>query len=79
MFLDKIRISVSAASPTTATGAPRPGRAIEAARAGVFRFIEVEYHEVEYHRTHLREHPVHGYVTPLETRALTTQDLAPAA
>ncbi|MEU6019516.1 IS3 family transposase [Streptomyces sp. NPDC047515] len=46
----------------------------EAARADVFRFIEVEYN-----RTRLRKHPVYGYVTPLETRALTVQDLAPAA
>ncbi|WP_181383622.1 integrase core domain-containing protein [Streptomyces sp. NWU339] len=44
----------------------------KAARADVFRFIEVEYN-----RTRLRKHPVYGYVTPLETRALTTQDLAP--
>ncbi|MFE4256064.1 hypothetical protein ACFRU3_42850 [Streptomyces sp. NPDC056910] len=27
----------------------------------------------------LRKHPVYGYVTPVETRALTAQDLAPAA
>ncbi|MFE4413078.1 DDE-type integrase/transposase/recombinase [Streptomyces sp. NPDC056821] len=46
----------------------------EAARADVFRFIEVEYN-----RTRLRKHPVYGYVTPVETRTLTTQDLAPAA
>ncbi|WP_107093891.1 IS3 family transposase [Streptomyces sp. AS58] len=46
----------------------------EEARADVFRFIEVEYN-----RTRLRKHPVYGYVTPLETRALTTQDLTPAA
>ncbi|MEU5091328.1 integrase core domain-containing protein, partial [Streptomyces sp. NPDC021356] len=46
----------------------------EAARADVFRFIEVEYN-----RTRLRKHPVYGYVTPIETRALTAQDLAPAA
>ncbi|MFE9941549.1 IS3 family transposase [Streptomyces hirsutus] len=46
----------------------------EAARADVFRFIEVEYN-----RTRLRKHPVYEYVTPLKTRALTTQDLAPAA
>lgn len=46
----------------------------EAARADVFRFIEVEYN-----RTRLREHPVYGYVTPLETRALTTRDLTSAA
>ncbi|MFD0034157.1 hypothetical protein ACFVJK_39200 [Streptomyces sp. NPDC127172] len=35
--------------------------------------------EVEYNRTRLRKHPVYGYVTPVETRALTAQDLAPAA
>lgn len=46
----------------------------EAARADVFRFIEVEYN-----RTRLRKHPVYGFVTPLETRALTTRGLAPAA
>lgn len=46
----------------------------EAARAGVLGFVEVEYH-----RTRLRRHPVYGYVTPLGTRALTTQHLAPAA
>ncbi|MGV9566038.1 transposase [Streptomyces sp. NPDC003480] len=46
----------------------------EAARADIFRFIEVECN-----RTRLRKHPVYGYVTPVETRALTTQDLAPAA
>ncbi|MET9418812.1 IS3 family transposase [Streptomyces klenkii] len=46
----------------------------EAVRADVFRFIEVEYN-----RTRLRKHPVYGYVTPVETRALTTQDLTPAA
>lgn len=46
----------------------------EAARADIFRFIEVEYN-----RTRLRKHPVYGYVTPVETRELTAQDLAPAA
>jgi putative transposase len=46
----------------------------DAARADVFRFIEVEYN-----RTRLRKHPEYGYVTPLETRALVTQDLTPAA
>ncbi|MEU8653610.1 IS3 family transposase [Streptomyces sp. NPDC048737] len=46
----------------------------EQARADVFHFIEVEYN-----RTRLRKHPVYGYVTPLETRALTAQALAPAA
>ncbi|WP_312870646.1 IS3 family transposase [Streptomyces himalayensis] len=44
------------------------------ARADVFRYIEVEYN-----RTRLRKHPAYGYVTPLETRALTAQDLTPAA
>ncbi|MFF1344160.1 IS3 family transposase [Streptomyces sp. NPDC058290] len=44
----------------------------EAARADVFRFIEVEYN-----RTRLRKHPVYSYVTPIETRALTTQDVTP--
>jgi putative transposase len=46
----------------------------EAARADVFRFIEVEYN-----RTRLRKHPEFGYLTPLETRALLQQDLTPAA
>ncbi|MEU5599168.1 DDE-type integrase/transposase/recombinase [Streptomyces sp. NPDC020298] len=46
----------------------------EQARADVFHFIEVEYN-----RTRLRKHPVYGYVTPLETRALKAQALAPAA
>lgn len=46
----------------------------EQARADVFRFIEVEYN-----RTRLRKHPVYGYVTPVETRTLTAQALAPAA
>ncbi|WP_328474886.1 IS3 family transposase [Streptomyces sp. NBC_00448] len=46
----------------------------EAARADVFRFIEVEYN-----RTRLRRHPEFGYLTPLETRARLQQDLAPAA
>ncbi|KOG57123.1 hypothetical protein ADK75_05380 [Streptomyces virginiae] len=46
----------------------------EAARADVFRFIEVDYN-----RTRLRKHPVYGYLTPLETRALTTHNLTPAA
>lgn len=44
------------------------------ARADVFHFIEVEYN-----RSRLRRHPEHGYLTPLETRALLQQDLAPAA
>ncbi|MEU6527516.1 hypothetical protein ABZ892_33060 [Streptomyces sp. NPDC046924] len=44
------------------------------ARAGAFPFIEVEYNH-----TRPLEHPVHGYATPLETRTMTTQDLAPAA
>ncbi|MGA5438702.1 helix-turn-helix domain-containing protein [Streptomyces griseoincarnatus] len=46
----------------------------EQARDDVFHFIEVDYN-----RTRLRKHPVYGYVTPLETRALTAQALAPAA
>ncbi|MFF7191425.1 IS3 family transposase [Streptomyces sp. NPDC008222] len=46
----------------------------EAARADVFRFIEVEYN-----LTRLRKHPEYGYVTPVQTRTLTTQDLTPAA
>ncbi|WAX81963.1 DDE-type integrase/transposase/recombinase [Streptomyces sp. KMM 9044] len=46
----------------------------ETARADVLHFIEVEYN-----RTRLRKHPEYGYVTPLETRALATQDLTPAA
>ncbi|MBP0462246.1 IS3 family transposase [Streptomyces montanisoli] len=46
----------------------------EAARADVFHFIEVEYN-----RSRLRRHPDHGYVTPLETRTLLRQNLAPAA
>jgi putative transposase len=46
----------------------------EAARADVFRFIEVEYN-----RTRLRRHPEFGYLTPLETRARLQQDLTPAA
>jgi putative transposase len=46
----------------------------EAARADVFRFIEVEYN-----RTRLRKHPEFGYLTPLETRARLKQDFTPAA
>ncbi|WP_156164355.1 IS3 family transposase [Streptacidiphilus albus] len=46
----------------------------EAARADVFRFIEVEYN-----RTRLRKHPEFGYITPLETRARLRQDFTPAA
>ncbi|WP_245238484.1 IS3 family transposase [Streptomyces sp. MZ04] len=46
----------------------------EQARADVFHFIEAEYN-----RTRLRKHVEYGYVTPLETRALVTQDLTPAA
>jgi len=46
----------------------------EAARADIFRFIEVEYN-----RTRLRKHPEFGYLTPLETRALLQPDIAPAA
>ncbi|MGW6413459.1 IS3 family transposase [Streptomyces vinaceus] len=45
-----------------------------AARADVFHYIEVEYN-----RSRLRRHPDHGYVNPLETRALLRQNLAPAA
>lgn len=44
------------------------------ARSDVFQFIEVEYN-----RSRLRRHPEHGYLTPLETRALLHQDLTPAA
>lgn len=46
----------------------------EAARADVFRYIEVEYN-----RTRLRRHLDHGYVTPIETRSLLRQNLTPAA
>ncbi|MYU24040.1 transposase [Streptomyces sp. SID8352] len=46
----------------------------EAARADVFRFIEVEYN-----RTRLRKHPEFGYFTPLETRARLQHGFAPAA
>jgi putative transposase len=46
----------------------------EAARADIFRFIEVEYN-----RTRLRKHPEFGYITPLETRARLRYDFAPAA
>ncbi|MFC8015393.1 IS3 family transposase [Streptomyces cinereoruber] len=42
----------------------------QAARADVFRFIEVEYN-----RTRLRRHPEHGYLTPLETRILLQHNL----
>ncbi|MFJ8186698.1 IS3 family transposase [Streptomyces sp. NPDC096105] len=42
------------------------------ARADAFHFIEVGYN-----RTRLRKHPVCGYVTPVETRALTAQALTP--
>ncbi|MEU7183690.1 MULTISPECIES: DDE-type integrase/transposase/recombinase [Streptomyces] len=45
-----------------------------AARADVFRFVEVEYN-----RTRLRKHPEYGCVTLLETRALLRQDRTPAA
>ncbi|MFE0454244.1 hypothetical protein ACFW2D_23760 [Streptomyces sp. NPDC058914] len=45
----------------------------EAARADVFRYIEIEYN-----RSRLRRHPEYGYVTPLETRTLLRQDLTPA-
>jgi len=46
----------------------------EAARADVFRYVEVEYN-----RSRLRRHPDYGYVTPLETRSLLRQSLVPAA
>ncbi|MCI0385904.1 IS3 family transposase [Streptomyces sp. CNQ085] len=46
----------------------------EAARADVFRFIEVEYN-----RTRLRKHPEFGYLIPLETRARLQHDFTPAA
>ncbi|MFJ2778247.1 IS3 family transposase [Kitasatospora sp. NPDC087315] len=46
----------------------------KAARADVFRFIEVEYN-----RTRLRKHPEFGYLTPLETRARLQNDFTPAA
>ncbi|MEU1696402.1 IS3 family transposase, partial [Streptomyces hirsutus] len=46
----------------------------EAARADVFRYIEIECN-----RSRLRRHPEYGYVTPLETRTLLRQDLTPAA
>ncbi|MEU4097479.1 transposase [Streptomyces sp. NPDC026673] len=46
----------------------------EAARADVFRFIEVEYN-----RTRPRGHPEFGYLTPLETRARLQEDFTPAA
>nr|WTB36448.1 hypothetical protein OG781_10615 [Streptomyces sp. NBC_00830] len=45
-----------------------------AARADVFRFIEVEYN-----RTRLRKHPEFGYLAPLETRARLQHDFTPAA
>ncbi|MDF2256565.1 hypothetical protein [Streptantibioticus ferralitis] len=44
----------------------------EAARADVFRFIEVEYN-----RTRLRKHPEFGYLTPLESRAGLQHDFTP--
>ncbi|XQE84219.1 IS3 family transposase [Streptomyces microflavus] len=46
----------------------------EAARADVFRYVEVEYN-----CSRLRRHPDYGYVTPLETRSLLRQNLTPAA
>ncbi|NUP41995.1 MAG: hypothetical protein HOY76_34470, partial [Streptomyces sp.] len=46
----------------------------EAARADVFRYVEVEYN-----RSRLRQHPDYGYVTPLETRSMLGQNLVPAA
>jgi putative transposase len=45
----------------------------EAARADIFRFIEVEYN-----RTRLRKHPEFGYLTPLETRARLQHYFTPA-
>jgi putative transposase len=44
------------------------------ARTDGFRFVEVEYN-----RSRIRRHPEHGYLTPLETRALLQQDLTPTA
>ncbi|WP_405605722.1 IS3 family transposase [Streptomyces sp. NBC_01410] len=44
----------------------------DAARADVFRFIEVEYN-----RTTLRRHPEFGYLTPLETRTRLQHDFTP--
>ncbi|MGW6260851.1 transposase [Streptomyces sp. NPDC055085] len=46
----------------------------EAARANVFRYVEVEYN-----RSRLRRHPGYGYVTPLETRSLLRKNLVPTA
>lgn len=43
----------------------------EAARAEIFRYVEVEYN-----RGRLRRHPDYGYVTPLETRSMLGQNLA---
>ncbi|MET8412852.1 IS3 family transposase, partial [Streptomyces sp. NPDC005195] len=43
----------------------------EAARADVFRYVEVEYNR--------SRHPDYGYVTPLETRSLLRQNLTSAA
>ncbi|MFE9259266.1 IS3 family transposase [Streptomyces sp. NPDC006879] len=45
-----------------------------AARADIFRFIEVEYN-----RSRLRRHPEFGYITPLETRVRLQRDFTPAA
>ncbi|CAL9625027.1 IS3 family transposase ISMdi5 [Streptomyces sp. enrichment culture] len=53
----------------TTTWEPR-----EAARADVFRYVEVEYN-----RSRLRRNPDYGYVTPLETRSLLRRNLVPAA
>ncbi len=46
----------------------------EAARADVFRFIEVEYNRIR-----LRKHPEFGYLTPFETRARLQHVFTPAA
>ncbi|WP_162793919.1 IS3 family transposase [Streptomyces paludis] len=46
----------------------------QAARADIFRYVEVEYN-----RSRLCRHPDYGYVTPFETRSLLRQSLAPAA
>ncbi|MFJ3977778.1 IS3 family transposase [Streptomyces sp. NPDC090021] len=45
-----------------------------AARADIFRFIEVEYN-----RSRLRRHPEFGYITPLGTRVRLQRDFTPAA
>ncbi|MFF1464489.1 IS3 family transposase [Streptomyces sp. NPDC058330] len=43
-----------------------------AARADIFRFIEVEYN-----RSRLRRHPEFGYITPLEIRVRLQRDFPP--